>query len=50
MRKDGRGHGDHDGERSPRAATAFAIIVPIALAWLVAGAPGWRWLRAAIGF
>ena len=38
MRKDGRGHWDHDKDARPVAATVFAIVAPLVLAAL------WWWL------
>ena len=39
MRKDGRGHWDHDDDPHPVAATVFAIAAPLILAVLI----WWRW-------
>ncbi|MBB3972809.1 hypothetical protein [Hansschlegelia beijingensis] len=39
MRKDGRGHGDHDHDPRSILSTVFAIVAPLALATLIC----WRW-------
>lgn len=39
MRKDGRGHGDHDEDPRPISSTVFAFLAPIVLGWLLAGRP-----------
>ena len=41
MRKDGRGHGDHDDDPGPtRFGTIGFVAVLIVLGWWIAGAPG----------
>lgn len=43
MRKDGRAYGDDGGDPDPTPLWWIGFVVFMAvLAWLVAGAPGWR--------